>query len=96
MKDYEEGLIDSMINDLKEENQQLKEKLNNPQLRDLYMIECIEKKLKADFIKKLKELIEHRDNERKNNNIWRKSEDELNEDFIDDLNKLIKSLEEGK
>lgn len=80
-------------------------KTTDPRLTKIYSQDELNQKLQEqakDFDNELKALIEHRDNERKNNNIFRKSVDELNDDFIEELERfrgLLKKYcpkEEGK
>lgn len=47
---------------------------------------------RTKILKNIDKLIVHRDNERKNNNIFRQTSDELNEHFIDNLEALKKEL----
>ena len=58
-------------------------------INDIIQTNCFDKQKVNKIIDKL---IEHRTNERKNNYIFRKSVDELNEDFIEDLENLKKEF----
>ena len=47
---------------------------------------------KADILQKIDNQIKFRESEQKNNNVYRKSSDDLNEDFIEELEDLKKEL----
>ena len=82
----------SITESLVREDEKLKwmKRHNNEQVRKAEQFLELENTIKKDLKKKVEELIEWGDNERKNNNIFRKSADELNEDWIEKLEKLLK------
>jgi len=55
-----------------------------------------EEKQEKKILMFIDKLIEEQDGERVNNNIWRKSAEELNEDFIKTLKKLREFIKEWK
>ena len=74
----------------------LKEKLPDNSVTK-YLLQKLKEEDKTSrekFIEMIEKAIEHRDNERKNNNIFRKGSNELNDDFIDDLEELKSKLKE--